>query len=894
MFRRTILFVMLLSTTLLLGVAILLAPGAVSSAQGPTLLPDDGLRLLPANSLTSGEFVPGRLLVRLAPGVERGTIPVLRGLDVQPLTADNRLGIYRVRVEAGQELQMAAALNVQPTVLYAEPDYLFHMVAPVTTTPNDGLYGDYQWNLRHIHADDAWDITTGSDSVTIAIVDTGVDLTHPDLASKIVSGWDTINNDNDPSDDNGHGTHVASIAAAASNNGTGIAGVSWGGQIMPIKVLDSTGNGSSSDIAQGIEWAVDHGAHIINMSLGGNSFSSSLLNAVNYAYNHDVLVVAASGNSFQSGNPTTYPAAYEHVLGVAATDDSDHHARYSNSGNYVDVAAPGGDPDSNTDPNDHHWILGAYWRGSGSNYAWLSGTSQATPHVAGLAALLLSLDASLTPDELTTVITDTALDTLTLGWDEFSGYGRIDVAAAVDAISQPEPTNTPTVTPTPLKTVTPDPDATATTTPSPESTATATPSPEPTTTPSAQSQSDIRVNNIMRDVQSEPAIASDRLGNVVAIWRDRRYGADALYMSVRSPIASDWGRNAPISGTQQISSTERIGPPAVGIGLRGEVFAVWHDDLNGDDDLDVYFSRKPVGQRDWNTPVQISDDSSTPLSQRNPDIAIAPDGTIDVVWEGDRAGGPKSGAASVASAIYWRRLLPDASAWTPSTAVDPLPAGVQEEPAVAAGDDGAVYAVWVERHQNQAHIVSARKSLTSTGWITGTVVAVANANLTSYAPDIALDAAGNVTVVWADVREAGRDADIYARTFLVAEETWTPIHRVNHDAGHHQQRAPRLAAGPNELAVVWEDDRADNPDIFVAWRNAGALQWSPARQANAMALDAGQTLPDVVVDREGNTYVVWVDDRNLEVAPDVYSRRFAPSERFVLYLPSLSNVAAGR
>jgi subtilisin family serine protease len=281
-------------------------------------------------------------------------------------------------------------------------------------------------------------------------VDTGVDLTHPDLVNKIVPGYDMHNNDADPSDDEGHGTHVASIAAASSNNGQGIAGMSWGARIMPIKVLGADGSGRSSNVASGIIWATDNGARVINLSLGGANYSTAVQNAVNYAHNRGVLVVAAAGNHYKKGNPTTYPAAYANVLAVAATNDRDGHASYSSSGSYVDVAAPGGDPSGSSDSNSRSWIPGAYWRGSGVSYAWLSGTSQAAPHAAGLAALLLSLNPNLTPGQLQQIITSTAVDVQAPGWDEFSGHGRIDVKAALNAAASIAAAPPPTATPVPM------------------------------------------------------------------------------------------------------------------------------------------------------------------------------------------------------------------------------------------------------------------------------------------------------------------------------------------------------------------------------------------------------------------------------------------------------------
>ena len=201
---------------------------------------------------------------------------------------------------------------------------------------------------------------------------------------------------------------------------------------MPIKVLDASGSGYHTWIASGIQWAVDHGAQVINLSLGGESGSSVLQDAIDYAYSNGALVVAAAGNYYDQGNPVFYPAAYPHVLAVAATDDQDGHAYYSEAGYFVDVAAPGGSATSSLDPDPNHWIRSTYWRGAGhGDYASVIGTSQAAPHVSGLAALIWSVAPSLTNDQVEQVIKETAEDIGAPGRDDFFGYGRIDAYMAV-------------------------------------------------------------------------------------------------------------------------------------------------------------------------------------------------------------------------------------------------------------------------------------------------------------------------------------------------------------------------------------------------------------------------------------------------------------------------------
>ena len=234
--------------------------------------------------------------------------------------------IYILRLPAQNDvLATVEAFQADPNVEYAEPNYVAHL----TDTPNDPGYGQ-QWGLPAVHAEEAWTITKGSPAVTIAILDTGVDLNHPDLAGKIwtnpgeipgngidddgngyiddVNGYDFVNLDNNPQDDNGHGTHVAGIAAAGTNNGVGVAGVCWNCKILPLKVMQSSGRGSYSDIAAAVNYASNKGAKVINMSLGGYSDSAVLRDALAAAYSTSVLV-AAAGNDGICVGPDVAPTA---------------------------------------------------------------------------------------------------------------------------------------------------------------------------------------------------------------------------------------------------------------------------------------------------------------------------------------------------------------------------------------------------------------------------------------------------------------------------------------------------------------------------------------------------------------------------------------------------------
>lgn len=284
--------------------------------------------------------------------------------------------------------------------------------------PNDTLYGRYQWNLPEIATEKGWNVTRGKNEIIVAVVDTGVQLDHPDLQGRLVPGTNIVDPSKPPEDDVGHGTHVAGIIAAQVNNNEGVAGMTWYTKIMPVKVLDSTGAGTTYSVAEGIIWATDHGANIINMSLGNYADAQFLHDAVKYAHDRGVALVAASGND--NTDRPGYPAAYPEVIAVSATDPDETRAEYSNFGDYIDVAAPGSS------------IASTY---PGSRYAALSGTSMASPHVAGLLSLVKAANPDLTNDQMADVIRKTARDFGAAGKDADYGYGQIDVDAAVKAAS---------------------------------------------------------------------------------------------------------------------------------------------------------------------------------------------------------------------------------------------------------------------------------------------------------------------------------------------------------------------------------------------------------------------------------------------------------------------------
>ncbi len=385
-------------------------------------------------------YAPGQVLVKFKPGLRPQLIDAtLAAYETELIRRVREIEVYQIQIPSYASVEeMVFALNQNPDVEFAEPNYATRLAV----TPNDSLF-KYQYYLYNsgqeigpsgsprgksqadIKATAAWEETKGSPDVLIAIIDTGVDLLHPDLKKKIHStGRDIINNDFDATDDFGHGTIVASVAAAETNNSEGIAGVAWNSKILPVKVMDEKGEGYYSDLIAGITWAVDKGASVINLSLGGDEASDSLRNALKYAYDRGVLIAAAAGNDASS---VLYPAAYDaYCLAVAATDYNDERKDWSNFGTQVDVAAPG------------LRVVGAvptwFWGPDSFPYAYGTGTSLATPQVAGLATLIKGLKPWLSVDQIMDVIRYSADDVNSSknpGKDNYIGFGRINMEKAL-------------------------------------------------------------------------------------------------------------------------------------------------------------------------------------------------------------------------------------------------------------------------------------------------------------------------------------------------------------------------------------------------------------------------------------------------------------------------------
>ncbi len=398
-------------------------------------------------------------------------------LSVTPLSSNSKWQThYVVTLKQGSDINQAIQdLKQQSSIIKAvQPNYYMHSFS---VTPNDPYYSSLQWNLQKIDMPDAWGITEGSTNVTVAVIDSGIDYNNPDFAgTNIIKGKNFITGTMDPMDDFGHGTHVAGIIAASSNNNLGISGIDWKVKLLAIKVIDSSGQGSTSNVIAGIQQAVADGANIINLSLGEGSDASPnpcssdqvLQDTINTAAQAGILVIAAAGNGTYnqqtnqvvlSNSANVSPASCNNVLTVGATSKTDSRASYSDYGSNVVISAPGGDISSTLNAADGILSLKAsQCSPTGevcpanlvykTNYLFSQGTSMAAPHVAGVAALLLANNPSLSIQQIRNCLVNNADPVNTSS--QYPIGPRVNAYKALQACS-PSPSSglSPTITPIP-------------------------------------------------------------------------------------------------------------------------------------------------------------------------------------------------------------------------------------------------------------------------------------------------------------------------------------------------------------------------------------------------------------------------------------------------------------
>jgi len=383
-----------------------------------------------------GDF--DEIMVKFKPLTDESEILLFNStLGVKQVNKIKKIGIQHIKIPSDKSSEeILSAYREANIVEFAEPNYTYR----ASVVPNDTRFSE-QWNLSIINANLAWDVTVGSPKVIVAVIDSGIDYNHSDLSANVWNnsdevpgngidddkngfvddyrGWNFVANDNDPTDDdpNGHGTHVSGIIAAVTNNNLGVAGLNWRCSLMPLKALDYTGYGLASDIADAIVYATDNGADVINISLGDYNHSETVLEAIEYAHQRGCILVASSGNDGLEG--VSYPAAYPYVIAAGATNSSDSIASYSDYGNEIDVSAPGGSVSQ-----------GILSTTKLNTYGYMIGTSMASPHVAGLAALIRSIYPTLTARQVERQIESTCDDKGITGWDKFYGFGRVNAQNA--------------------------------------------------------------------------------------------------------------------------------------------------------------------------------------------------------------------------------------------------------------------------------------------------------------------------------------------------------------------------------------------------------------------------------------------------------------------------------
>jgi serine protease len=416
-----------------------------------------------ALNVPGGEgFVPGEFIVKFKPGVGKGKIDEINSKHGAFVKYTSSYGKFkRIGIPKHKTVpEMVEIYSKNPNVEYAEPNQIVRALK----FPNDRYYR-FQWHLDipkykekpewhgenggGINIEPAWKISTGT-NVIVAILDTGVAYENyqgyvraPDLAETcFVQGKDFVNNDDHPNDDHSHGTHVAGTVAQSTNNRIGVAGVAFGACIMPVKVLGANGEGTNVGVADGIYYAANNSAQVISMSLGGPDQSETIEEALAYAYGKGVTIVAASGNGGPNG-PPSYPAAYDdYVIAVGATRYDEAVSDYSTTGDYVDIAAPGGDLtiDQNGDSYGDGVLQNTFDPDTKDpkdfGYWFFQGTSMATPHVSGVAALLIAKGVT-GPDNVREALEKTAEDKGDFGLDPEYGWGIVDAYAAVNYGSPP-------------------------------------------------------------------------------------------------------------------------------------------------------------------------------------------------------------------------------------------------------------------------------------------------------------------------------------------------------------------------------------------------------------------------------------------------------------------------
>ncbi|TCV88991.1 S8 family serine peptidase [Sulfurirhabdus autotrophica] len=377
-----------------------------------TLLAGAGLCLAanPVSAIEPGaDWVKGRILVQPRAGLDAAEFEkVLKPHGGHALRKIKGVNVQIVELPGNaSEKAVLNSLRKHKNIKFAELDYILH----AEKTSNDP-YTPNEWHLNKMQAGSAWDISLGN-GITVAILDTGVDATHPDLAGQLVPGWNMYDNNADTADVYGHGTMVAGVVGAASDNAIGVSSFAWQAKIMPVRISGTDGMASISTIANGLIWAADHGARVANISYAVSGYAT-VQNAAQYMKNKGGVTVVSAGNS----GALDSSLADDTMISVSATDSNDVKTSWSTYGPFVDVSAPG---------------AGIWTTTRGGGYSAVSGTSFSSPATAGTVTLMLAANPQLSPVDVENLLKTTAVDLGTAGWDQNYGYGRVNTFAAVQA-----------------------------------------------------------------------------------------------------------------------------------------------------------------------------------------------------------------------------------------------------------------------------------------------------------------------------------------------------------------------------------------------------------------------------------------------------------------------------
>jgi hypothetical protein len=801
--------------------------------------------LLARNLSPTGQYAPDRIIVKfkVPVSVGRQSGPVRTGIGeidalnqvwqvagvrkLCPGATDllaRRMGIDRLYVlETAGPIDVERAVadySAASTVEYAEPDFAGHACA---TVPDDPSYGN-QWGLKNtgqdpggygagtagcdIDAELAWDVERGSRDVVIGHLDAGVDLDHPDFVTNYQTsvwwrnideipgnnidddsngfkddtvGWNFAYSNNNPQDDNGHGTHTAGTIGAHTNNSTGVAGVCWYCQIMPVKVLDSTGFGWYSWWISGIDYAVKNGARLINMSLGGTSYSSALEDEINYAWNSGVLPIVAMGNDTLHDDSTRfYPAAFANVIAVGATANSDERMvrghkgsiGWSMWGSWIDVVAPGN-------------AVYSTWT-DGYAYDW--GTSMATPHVTGTAALMLSRNPDLTNSETKDILQSTAEDLGTPGFDVYFGYGRINANQALQPVLRLPGWTAETLL---------------------------------ATSPNGCNEQDIAVSG-----QNVHVVHLDRGGSSIGLYYFQSSNGGRTWDAARllSNMTYNWGY---------------FHPQIVAGG--NSVRVVFHDKRGTYNT--IYLKQSTDNGATWGTDIAVSD---TSVESSNPDICTAGD-TIHVIWDKGYRRSVNGGssweainAAVTGQAIACANGKVYVVGQTVVGGAHKLTFqrynGTSWESAIQFGSNGTswpnldvaaggnnIYITWDQELDNDGtpeEIRLRRSTDCGANWGNDQRLANIADNYACRNPRLAA-ANGMVHLTWWGDRDKCWSYDVYYRQSADSGATWGNTYRLTYYGDNDFDEKPAVAVFADTVHIVWDRLESATKSVYYIRKGIG-------------------------------------------------------------------------